>query len=76
MQGQEYTYYMAWDPEECVWVTHVPDLNGLSTYGETKEEAIAMTKEAIKGYIEAAIAEGISLPASSSHFDTIAVTVP
>ena len=34
-----------------------------------------MTKEAIEGYIEAAIAEGISLPASSSHFDTIAVTV-
>ncbi len=37
MQVQEYTYYMAWDPEECVWVTHVPDLNGLSTYGETKK---------------------------------------
>ncbi len=76
MQTQEYTYYIIWDPEDRVWVTHVPDLNGLSTYGETKEEAIAMTKEAIEGYIEAAIAQGILLPTPSSQFDKIAVTVP
>jgi predicted RNase H-like HicB family nuclease len=76
MQVQEYTFYMTWDPEDRIWVTHVPDLNGLSTYGETREEAIAMTKEAIEGYIEAAIAQGIPLPQPSSHFEKIAVTIP
>lgn len=51
-----------WDPEDRVWVTHVPALNGLSTFGDTRDEALANTREAIEGYLEAAAKEGIAIP--------------
>lgn len=54
-----------WDPEASVWVTYVPTLNGLSTFGPTKEEALAETREAILGYLEAARKEGIPLSSST-----------
>jgi predicted RNase H-like HicB family nuclease len=40
----------------------VPALNDPSTYGETREEAIECTREAILGYLEAAAKEGIAVP--------------
>ena len=49
------------DPDEGIWVTYVPALNMLSTYGETREEALAMTEEAIQGYLEVAEQEGIAV---------------
>jgi predicted RNase H-like HicB family nuclease len=45
-----------------VWVTYVPALNCLSTYGEIREQALANTREAILGYLEAAAKEGILVP--------------
>lgn len=39
--------------DEGGYVASVPDLPGLWTQGETKEEAIAMVKDAIAGYLEA-----------------------
>lgn len=50
------------DVEAGLWVTHVPLLNGLSTYGESRAEALANTSEAIVGYLEAAEKEGIQVP--------------
>jgi len=50
-----------WDAEAGVWVTYVPTLNGLSTFGETREEALDHTHDAILGYLEAAEKEGIPL---------------
>lgn len=38
--------------EEGGYVVSVPDLPGLWTQGETREEAIAMVKDAIAGYLE------------------------
>lgn len=75
MRVQEYTFYMVWDPEERVWVTHVPDLNDLSSFGETEEEAIAMTREAIEFYLEVTREKGLPLPQPSSQFGTIAISV-
>lgn len=34
------------------YVVSVPDLPGLWTQGETREEAIAMARDAIAGYVE------------------------
>jgi predicted RNase H-like HicB family nuclease len=48
-----------WDNDEKVFITYVPALNNLSTYGDTREEALENTREAIIGYIEAAQKEGI-----------------
>ncbi|HET7035162.1 MAG TPA: type II toxin-antitoxin system HicB family antitoxin [Thermomicrobiaceae bacterium] len=52
-----------YDPAERVWVTSVPALDHLSTFGGTRDEALAHTREAILGYLEAAAKEGISVPA-------------
>jgi predicted RNase H-like HicB family nuclease len=41
------------------WVTLVPGLGSLSTYGKTREEALDQTREAILGYLEAAAKEGL-----------------
>lgn len=65
MATQNFHVLLEWDPEADAWVTYVPTLNGLSTFGETKEEALANTREAILGYLEAAEKEGIPLPDSA-----------
>lgn len=56
---QHFQVLLEWDPEEGLWVTYVPALNGISTFGETKAEALANTREAILGYLEAAEKEGL-----------------
>ena len=53
---------LEWDPADHVWVSYVPTLGHLSTYGDTREQALQKTEEAIKGYIEAAQLTGVSLP--------------
>jgi predicted RNase H-like HicB family nuclease len=62
MTKQHFHVLLEWDPEADAWVTYVPTLNGLSTFGETREEALANTREAILGYLEAAEKEGLPLP--------------
>lgn len=52
---------LEWDATEQLWVSYVPALNYLSTYGETRDEALTMTREAIAGYLEAAEREGIAV---------------
>ncbi len=53
---------LEWDPAARLWVTFVPGLDSLSTYGETREEALEQTREAILGYLEAAELEGLDVP--------------
>ena len=44
------------------YVASVPDLPGLWTQGETKEEAVAMVKDAIAGYLESLAELGRPIP--------------
>lgn len=55
------------DPKEGLWVTHVPDLDYLSSYGKTRQEALENTREAILGYLEAAAKEGILVTAGGAE---------
>jgi antitoxin HicB len=66
---------LEWDPDESLWVTYVPALNHLSTYGETRESALTETKEAILGYIEASQAENLSVPDSDALVEVAEVEV-
>ena len=66
MNNRHYNVIIEWDAVEQLWVTYVPALNYLSTYGETREEALAQTQEAMLGYLEAAAKEGIPVPAGDS----------
>lgn len=64
MAIRQFQVVLEWDAEDQVWVTYVPSLGFLSTYGDTRDEALAQTREAITGYLEAAAKEGISVPAN------------
>lgn len=66
---QHFQVLLEWDAEEEVWVTYVPTLNGLSTFGETREEALGQTREAILGYLEAAEKDGLPLPGTAELVD-------
>jgi len=37
----------------------VPELPGVATQGDTRDEALAMAKEAIEGYLEVMAADGL-----------------
>ena len=75
MTTRQFQVVLEWDAEDKVWVTYVPLLNYLSTFGETREEALANTQEAILGYIEAAAKEGIPVPPDDSRAELVQVQV-
>lgn len=55
--------------------TYVPTLDFLSTYGETKEQAITNTREVILGYIEAAAKEGLPLPSGHTEAELVCIDI-
>ena len=57
---------LEWDAEDHVWVSNVPSLGDISTYGETVDEAVAQTREAILGYLETAAEQRLPLPDNAS----------
>lgn len=46
------TVQMEWDAESGVWVTYVPELNGISTFGETQGQALESTRDMILAYLQ------------------------
>jgi predicted RNase H-like HicB family nuclease len=52
---------LQYDEEANLWVSYVPDLENISTFGDCEDEALKNTKELIEGYLEAADKEGIEL---------------
>jgi predicted RNase H-like HicB family nuclease len=54
------TVQMEWDAESGAWVTYVPELNGISTFGETQEQALESTRDMILAYLQSA--EELQLP--------------
>jgi predicted RNase H-like HicB family nuclease len=46
------TVQMEWDAESSAWVTYVPELNGISTFGETQEQALENTRDMVVAYLE------------------------
>lgn len=57
------------------WGAHVPDLPGCIAAGETREEALALIREAIAIHIEALRERGLPIPEPRSEGDVIEVGV-
>lgn len=72
---RRYGVLIEWDPSAQAWVTFVPSLDSLSTYGETREEALEQTREAILGYLEAAAKEGLAVPDAEAEPEVVEVEV-
>jgi predicted RNase H-like HicB family nuclease len=66
------------EPEDDVFVTYVPALDFASTYGATRDEALARTRELIVGYLEAARQEGITIdtPPVDHRTELVDLAVP
>lgn len=75
MSSRSFQVVLEWDSEENLWVTYVPALDFLSTYGKTKEEAITNTREAILGYMEAAAKEGLPVPAGDAEAELVCIDI-
>jgi predicted RNase H-like HicB family nuclease len=61
----EHAYNVLLQPEpEGGFTVTCPSLPGLVTYGETLEEARAMAADAIEGYLECLMEDGLPLPDS------------
>ena len=75
MTTRKFKVVMERDPEDNVWVTYVPTLNGISTFGDTREEAIEMTREAILGYLESLEQLGLPLPPADPDVEVLELEV-
>jgi len=63
----DYLYTAVFEPaEEGGYVVTVPALPGLVTEGDTLEEARAMVKDAIRGYLESLMKHGEEIPLEPS----------
>ncbi len=49
---------LQWDSEANAWTATVPELNDICTFGADEEEALAMAKDMIVGYLEASAKVG------------------
>jgi predicted RNase H-like HicB family nuclease len=59
---RKFKVLLEWDAADEVWVSYVPALGHLSTYGDSRQDALAKTEEAILGYLEALAKEEMPLP--------------
>jgi len=65
------TVEMEWDDETRSWVSRVPELNGISTFGSSYEETLNRTAEMIAGWIETMRELGLKLPVSERRAEEI-----
>ena len=63
------------DQSEKAWVTYVPELDHLSTFGSTRDEALENTREAILGYLEAAEKEAIKLSVDPAPAELVHIAI-
>jgi predicted RNase H-like HicB family nuclease len=62
MNPLHYSMVIAWSDEDQVFIVDVPELPGCRTHGSTYEEAVAMGRVAIEGWIEAQQTWGRPVP--------------
>jgi predicted RNase H-like HicB family nuclease len=75
VETRRFGVLLEWDPTTRVWVTFVPSLDSLSTYGNTREAALEQTREAILGYFEAAAKEGLPVPEADLEPEVVELEV-
>lgn len=80
MQNLELSYTVIFSPaEEGGYVVTVPALPGVVTEGDTLDEARAMAQDAIRGYIESLLKDGLQVPtdtAAEPITEKVRVVVP
>ena len=62
---------MEWDETTRCWTTFVPELDGISTFGKSYEEALDHTADLIVGWLQTTIDYGQELPISRKRANEI-----
>ena len=77
MKKHTYRIHLEPEPEGGFTVT-VPALPGCVTWGENYDHALAMAQEAIEGYLEVLVDDGIAIPEESlsAPMDTLIQVTP
>ena len=57
-----YTIELTPDPEDGGWVVSVKELPGCLSQGDTIEEAMEMIRDAMSGWIEVCLEDGVPIP--------------
>jgi antitoxin HicB len=79
MSGKPYAFSVVveLDREELErYNVRVPELPGCLTYGESIDEALANTREAITGYVESLLADGVLVPIEPHPAVATTIVVP
>ena len=72
---RDYTIILDPDFEEGGYTVTVPALPGCVTQGETIEQCIERAREAIEGYIESLILDGLPIPEETERPQMITISV-
>ncbi|NBV21460.1 MAG: type II toxin-antitoxin system HicB family antitoxin [Proteobacteria bacterium] len=65
MNAKAYELIIDWSDDDQCYVVKVPDLSGCMAHGKTRQQAVEMTEEALKLWIETAKEAGVSVPKPS-----------
>jgi predicted RNase H-like HicB family nuclease len=62
---QNYPIDVFWSDEDHIWIANVPDLALCTGHGSTPQDAVKEVGVAVEAWLEAAYAEGRTVPAPS-----------
>jgi predicted RNase H-like HicB family nuclease len=67
------TYAVIFEKEPASWGAYVPDLPGVISVGDSRDEAERLIQEAIEFHLEGSREEGIPIPAPSSFAGAVEI---
>ena len=67
------TYTVIYERGATSWGAYVPDLPGVITVGDTREEVERLIREAVEFHLEGMRDEGIEIPAPSSFAGVVEI---
>jgi predicted RNase H-like HicB family nuclease len=67
-------YTVIYEQGPTSWGAYVPDLPGVITVGDTREEAERLIAEAVELHLEGLREEGLAIPAPSSYAGVVEVS--
>jgi predicted RNase H-like HicB family nuclease len=67
------TYTVIYEKGPSSWGAYVPDLPGVISVGDSREEAERLIREAIEFHVEGMRQEGLSIPSPSSFAGVVEI---
>ena len=71
-----FSVVLDWDAEKQVWFTVIPELNEMSVWGKTADEAVANSRVAIMNAIQEAIDKGARINLDETKVELAVLEVP